>query len=47
MLQEYDANGENCVDIGDCATDGLMCHSEMGHCMRVEEDVEDTGMNME
>ena len=31
VLQECDANGENCVDVEDCAAEGLMCHAEMGH----------------
>ncbi len=51
VLQECDANGENCVDFEDCAADGLMCHAEMGHCMAMEDDdsqdAEDTGMSME
>ena len=33
VLQECDSNGESCVDVEDCAADGLMCHAEMGHCM--------------
>ena len=47
VLQECDENGENCVDVEDCAAEGLMCHAEMGHCMTMEDDVEDTGMNVE
>lgn len=49
VLQECDANGENCVDTEDCAEQGLMCHAEMGHCMAMEEDgsTEDSGMTME
>ena len=48
VLQECDANGENCVDVEDCAAEGLMCHAEMGHCMAMdEENAEDTGMSME
>ena len=47
VLQECDTNGENCVDVEDCAADGLMCHAEMGHCMAMEENMEDTGMSME
>lgn len=51
VLQECDADGENCVDVEDCAADGLMCHAEMGHCMAMEDDdtesTEDTGTSME
>ena len=48
VLQECDANGENCVDTEDCAEQGLMCHAEMGHCMAMEEDnSEDSGISME
>lgn len=51
VLQECDANGENCTDVEDCMEQGLMCHAEMGHCMAeeemTEENMEDSGMNME
>ena len=51
VLQECDANGENCVDLEDCMADGLMCHAEMGHCMAMEEEdvntMEDTGPSIE
>lgn len=47
VLQECDANGENCVDVEDCMEQGLMCHAEMGHCMASEDTIEDSGMSME
>ena len=39
VLQECDADG-NCEDVEDCASVGLMCHAEMGHCMAMD----DSGM---
>ena len=48
VLQECNADGENCIDVEDCAEQGLMCHAEMGHCMSMEENTssEDSGMSM-
>ena len=37
VLQECDANGENCEDAEDCMEQGLMCHAEMGHCMAMDD----------
>tara|TARA_B110000037_G_scaffold173601_1_gene197515 strand:- start:263 stop:481 length:219 start_codon:yes stop_codon:yes gene_type:complete len=43
ILQECDADGENCTDKEDCDAAGLMCHAEMGHCMAMEEDSGEMG----
>jgi len=37
VLQECDANGENCEAVENCMEQGLMCHAEMGHCMAMED----------
>ena len=50
VLQECDGNGENCTDVEDCAAEGLICHAEMGHCMAMEDEedeTEDSAMSME
>ena len=37
VLQECDADGENCEDVENCMEQGLMCHAEMGHCMAMDD----------